>query len=137
MFKDCRGLPVTTVSQGAVTAFDHAIDGYLAYRADMNERMEAVFAADPDFARIRALETGNQPQQGGLSAARGAEDRDQAAGLHRQADIMQQHHTVKGFGEALDRQIRHQGTGRKTVAAPKRRASSQDAAIETTASTAA
>jgi tetratricopeptide (TPR) repeat protein len=47
MFKDCRGLPLTTASDEAATAFDHAIDGYLAYRVDLPDRMEALLAADP------------------------------------------------------------------------------------------
>lgn len=55
MFQDCRGLPLTTVSQQAATAFDHAIDGYLGYRADMAERMAAVLAIDPDFAMAHCL----------------------------------------------------------------------------------
>jgi tetratricopeptide (TPR) repeat protein len=55
MFKDCRGLPLTTVSQQAAVAFDHAVDGYLAYRADMGVRMEALLAADPDFGLAHCL----------------------------------------------------------------------------------
>ena len=55
MFQDCRGLPLTTVSQQAVAAFDRAIDGYLGYRADMPERMAAVFAADADFSLAHCL----------------------------------------------------------------------------------
>ena len=55
MFQDCRGLGLTTVSQRAAAAFDHAIDGYLGYRADMAERMEAMLAADPDFGLAHCL----------------------------------------------------------------------------------
>ncbi len=56
MFKDCRGLPLTTVSQQAAVAFDHAVDGYLGYRADMPARMEAVLGADPDFGLAHCLD---------------------------------------------------------------------------------
>ena len=42
MFKDCRGLSLTTVSAQAAAAYDHAVDGYLGYRADMISRMEAL-----------------------------------------------------------------------------------------------
>jgi hypothetical protein len=58
MFLDCRGLPPTTVSEQAAAALDHAVDGYLGYRADMAGRMEALLAADPDFglAHCRARE---------------------------------------------------------------------------------
>ena len=55
MFKDCRGLALTTVSGEAAAAFDHAIDGYLGYRADMPARMEALMAADPDFGLAHCL----------------------------------------------------------------------------------
>lgn len=55
MFKDCRGLSLTTVSAQAAAAFDHAIDGYLSYRADMVARMAALFAADPDFGLAHTL----------------------------------------------------------------------------------
>jgi tetratricopeptide (TPR) repeat protein len=47
MFKDRRGLPLTTASDQAAATFDHAIDGYLAYRVDLPDRMEALLAADP------------------------------------------------------------------------------------------
>lgn len=55
MFNDCRGLALTTVSARAAQAFDHAIDGYLGYRADMAARMEALLAADPDFGMAHCL----------------------------------------------------------------------------------
>jgi tetratricopeptide (TPR) repeat protein len=55
MFKDCRGLTLSTVSERAVAAFDHAIDGYVGYRADMAARMEALLAADPDFGLAHCL----------------------------------------------------------------------------------
>jgi tetratricopeptide (TPR) repeat protein len=55
MFKDCHGLALTTVSEAAAAAFDHAINGYLGYRADMVARMDALLAADPDFALAHTL----------------------------------------------------------------------------------
>ena len=55
MFKDCRGLVLTTVSGQAAAAFDHAIDGYLGYRADMAARMAALLAVDPDFGMAHCL----------------------------------------------------------------------------------
>jgi tetratricopeptide (TPR) repeat protein len=55
MSKDCRGLPLSTVSEAAAAAFDHAIDGYLGYRADMANRMEALLAADPDCGLAHCL----------------------------------------------------------------------------------
>jgi tetratricopeptide (TPR) repeat protein len=55
MFKDCRGLALTTVSEQAVAAFDRVIDGYLGYRADLAARMEALLAADTDFGLAHCL----------------------------------------------------------------------------------
>jgi tetratricopeptide (TPR) repeat protein len=55
MYQDCRGLALTTVSEHAAAAFDHAVDGYLGYRADMAGRMEALLAADPDFGLAHCL----------------------------------------------------------------------------------
>ncbi|HEY0183027.1 MAG TPA: hypothetical protein VGC09_09495, partial [Rhodopila sp.] len=55
MFNDCRGLPLTTVSEQAAAAFDRAIDGYLGYRADMGERMDALLAGDPHFGLAHCL----------------------------------------------------------------------------------
>jgi tetratricopeptide (TPR) repeat protein len=55
MFQDCRGLPLTTASGQAATAFDQAIEGYLGYRADMADRMETLLAADPDFGLAHCL----------------------------------------------------------------------------------
>jgi hypothetical protein len=55
MVQDCRGLTLSTVSDAAAAAFDHAIDGYLGYRADMADRMEAVLALDPDFGLAHCL----------------------------------------------------------------------------------
>ena len=55
MFKDCRGLSLTTVSAQAAAAYDRAVDGYLGYRADMISRMEALFAADPEFGLAHTL----------------------------------------------------------------------------------
>jgi tetratricopeptide (TPR) repeat protein len=55
MFQDCRGLSLTTASAGAAAAFDHAVDGYLGYRADMVVRMDAILAADPHFGLAHCL----------------------------------------------------------------------------------
>ena len=55
MFYDCRGLALTTVSEQAVAAFDHAVNGYLAYRYNMSARLDAVLAADPDFGLAHSI----------------------------------------------------------------------------------
>lgn len=56
MFKDCRGLDLTTASREAGHAFDHAIDGFLGYQADLRPRMEAVLAADPNCGLAHCLQ---------------------------------------------------------------------------------
>ncbi len=55
MLKDCRGLPLTTDSPHVVEAFDHAIDGYLGYCADMAARLDALLALDPEFGMAHCL----------------------------------------------------------------------------------
>jgi len=55
MFKDCRGLALTTGSEQAIAAFDGAVDGYLRCRADMAARMEALLQADADFGLAHCL----------------------------------------------------------------------------------
>jgi tetratricopeptide (TPR) repeat protein len=55
MFKDCRGLPLSTASERAAAAFDHAVDGYLGYRADIPDRMATLLAADPDCGLSHCL----------------------------------------------------------------------------------
>lgn len=55
MFNDCRGLALSTASEQAAVDFDHAMDGYLAYRADMPARLNALLAADPDLGMAHCL----------------------------------------------------------------------------------
>lgn len=55
MHQDMHGLPIATASAQAVGAFDHAISGYLKYRADLPGRLAAVFAADGDFGLAHCL----------------------------------------------------------------------------------
>jgi hypothetical protein len=54
MFKDCRGLTLTTASEQAAAALDHAIDG-LGYHADMMPGVAALPAADPEFGLVHCL----------------------------------------------------------------------------------
>ena len=54
MQTDARGLEITTTEAGAA-AWDHMIVGYLTQRADTGDRMEALFAADPDFALAHCM----------------------------------------------------------------------------------
>ena len=55
MLKDSRGLTITAASADAVAAYDHVIDGYASYAADMAERMAALFAADPECPMAHCL----------------------------------------------------------------------------------
>lgn len=50
MQQDALGLALTTQSAAAARAFDHAIEGYVTYRADGMQRLLAVTQADPAFA---------------------------------------------------------------------------------------
>ena len=55
MHLDTRGLPISTASAKAAAAFDHLITGYLTYRADTPDRLNAVLEADPDFALAHCM----------------------------------------------------------------------------------
>ncbi len=55
MYCDSRGLAVTTASQRAVDALDHTVLGYLTFRADLPDRLHAVFAADPELGLAHCL----------------------------------------------------------------------------------
>ncbi len=55
MFKDCRGLTLTTASEQAAVDYDHAVDGYLGYRFDIAARLQALLATDPDFGMAHCL----------------------------------------------------------------------------------
>ena len=55
MVRDAHGLEVTAASAQAVQAFDHALAGYLGYRADTPTRMAAVLDADPAFGLAHCL----------------------------------------------------------------------------------
>ena len=48
--KDLHGLALTAASPETARAFNHAVVGYLAYRADAPQRLRQLLAADPDFA---------------------------------------------------------------------------------------
>ena len=53
--QDALGLTLTTQSADAVRAFDHAVDGYLTYRADGMQRLGALLQADPEFGLAHVL----------------------------------------------------------------------------------
>src|SRR5262249_46802205 len=55
MHRDAHGLEATAASEAAVQAFDHALMGYIGYRADTPQRMEALFEADADFGLAHCL----------------------------------------------------------------------------------
>jgi tetratricopeptide (TPR) repeat protein len=48
MPEDAQGLAVTMASEAAAAAWNHAVSGYLGYRADAPARVKAVLAADPE-----------------------------------------------------------------------------------------
>ena len=53
--QDAHGLPLTTSSAAAAQAFDHAMRGYLTYRADGAARLSALMPIDGDFALAHCL----------------------------------------------------------------------------------
>jgi tetratricopeptide (TPR) repeat protein len=55
MPKDAQGLAVTMASEAAAAALDHAVAGYLGYRADAPARVKALLAADPEAPMAHVL----------------------------------------------------------------------------------
>src|SRR5215813_922350 len=55
MPQDIHGLPISTASDEAASAFDHALDGYLKYRADAGARLGALLARDGAFGLAHCL----------------------------------------------------------------------------------
>ena len=56
------------------------------------------FAAQVDFALVRAFKAGNHPQRGGLAAAGGTQQRDKGAGCDFQISILYCIKVFSGFG---------------------------------------
>jgi hypothetical protein len=47
--QDLHGLPLSAASPAAARAFNHAVEGYLTYRADAPVRLRQLLAAGPEF----------------------------------------------------------------------------------------
>lgn len=54
-YTDLHGLPLTTASADAARAFNAAVSGYLAYRADVPARMRELMPLDPEFGLAHVL----------------------------------------------------------------------------------
>jgi hypothetical protein len=52
---DPHGLELSTNAVAAARAFDHAMAGYVGYRADVGQRLAPLLAADPQFALAHCL----------------------------------------------------------------------------------
>jgi hypothetical protein len=55
MHIDAHGLPLTIASAEAARAWDHAMAGYVGYRADAADRIKAVLVLDPGFTLAHVL----------------------------------------------------------------------------------
>ncbi|HUN50977.1 MAG TPA: hypothetical protein VMU42_07665, partial [Candidatus Sulfotelmatobacter sp.] len=47
MHQDCRGLPVSAASAGAVAAYDRTVESFLRFGQDIPQGLQATFDADP------------------------------------------------------------------------------------------
>jgi tetratricopeptide (TPR) repeat protein len=52
---DAQGLPITAASAAAGAAYDHAIEGYLKYRADGGQRLKALLTLDAEMPMGQVL----------------------------------------------------------------------------------
>lgn len=55
MLLDTRGLSISTANVKAASAFDHLVKGYLTFRADTPDRLNALLEADPGFALAHCM----------------------------------------------------------------------------------
>src|ERR1700722_3493131 len=55
MQQDSHGLDLSTDSPSAARAFDHAVTGYITYRADAGQRLKPLLAEDPQLALAHCL----------------------------------------------------------------------------------
>jgi hypothetical protein len=55
MHHDSHGLALSTDSEAAARAFDHAVAGYITYRADAGQRLAPLLIEDPQFALAHCL----------------------------------------------------------------------------------
>src|SRR5262247_502449 len=53
--QDLHGLALSASSAETARAFNHAVTGYLCYRADATARLQQLIAADPEFAFAHLL----------------------------------------------------------------------------------
>lgn len=53
--QDLHGLALSTSSPDTARAYNHAVTGYLAYRADTPGRLQALLAADPEYGLAHLL----------------------------------------------------------------------------------
>ena len=61
-----------------------------------------VAAADLDASRILRLQPGDHPQQGGLAAARWAEEADELALLHGERNVVERGERAEALGHPFD-----------------------------------
>ncbi len=54
--KDAQGLAFTAAGTSAVAGYDHVVAGYLKYRADTPQRLQAALAQDPEAPMLRVLQ---------------------------------------------------------------------------------
>lgn len=55
MPRDAQGYTITAASAEAARTFDHAVQGYLTYRADTAQRLAALLSTDPECAMAHLL----------------------------------------------------------------------------------
>src|SRR5258705_2775145 len=55
MLQDAQGLRISAASSEAVRAYDHAVDGYVRFRVDTNERLTSLLETDPEAGMAHAL----------------------------------------------------------------------------------
>src|SRR5690242_3191750 len=92
---------------GEQTAILGDIADMAMFRLDMDRAVGDDPIADANRAAVGALEAADQPQQRGLAAARGAEDRNEAAGDDVEVDAAQHDVRPEAFAQPGDDEFSH------------------------------
>ncbi len=108
---DAHGLEISTDSAPAIAAFNHFSEGFLRYRADLPQRLQALMQAAPDVAHAHSIQ-GYMMMLGYKAAliplARAAEAKARALATH--ATARERHHVdalAAWIDDDLDRAISH------------------------------
>ena len=73
----------------------------------MRGQARNLFVTEPDVSLLGDIEPGQRAQEGGLSAAAGAQEEEKLARLNRQIQAVKRRHRPEAFGQVLNSDGNH------------------------------